>query len=781
MKSLYLIIFFYFLIFFTQKSYSQNAVENLEIKILNGDLESAEIEIDNLLKKSKSSGKEKIKLFQLKGDLYKAQGDFDEAFLWWQKSNNLRTKLYSKNDYHLVWNYANLSHFYFEKINIPLSIQYADSCQILLTTLNEKQKLEIEIFKIWNILGQTYKNRNASSVIDFEKKHNLTKKYYLNSLLFIQKHKLNKYYLGKTKHLLANSYFDKSWFYGHVIIDQEKAIDNFNKAIDTYHENIDFWKNNFGENYFEVAKTHQLKGMLYLFNDNKQIKNRLKIAEQNFKKALTIYRFSPNKGDLLMCLKYATVNKFDLFKKKKEYIYLKDAEKLNVIAIKTWDKYYKNQKSKNTNQNLAIFRLNPFEELIEIQRLKSIHLNKINKIETFRASQMLKYYDFDKYGHKLNLNNASLRTLQNKLKEDELFIDFFVREEYACMSYISKNKMEVRFIDKKINDIVPKLIEAICNFDYSNYTALAFQFKINLFKEINLKQYSKIIICPDGNFNKLPFEALLNSTNNFASKDYRKLDYLFNHHDFEFCFNANLFRKHEARISNISLDFFSPTNPKLKLSDLPFSRKLANYLKGTKNITSFKSLQATKEKFLSSKASILHLSSHALIDLENSSNSRLVFSDTTLLFSEIYKSNFNQNLIVLNTCNSSLGKTYIGDGVDGFERAFHAAGVKNTISNLWEVDDKVSNQLFGSFYEQLQDEKSTQLALRLAKHKQISEAKSSLLASPFYWAGHRLIGLDEITEFEKKYNFWITFGLIIVGVTIVIWRIKPSKPKRKRF
>ncbi len=777
MKSLYLIIFFYFLIFFTQKSYSQSALENIEIKILNGDLESAEIEIDNLLKKSKSSGKEKIKLFQLKGDLYKAQGDFDEAFLWWQKSNNLRTKFYSKNDYHLVWNYANLSHFYFEKINIPLSIQYADSCQILLTTLNEKQKLEIEIFKIWNILGQTYKNRKTTTATDFENKSKRTQNFYLNSLLFIQKHKLNKYYFGRTKHLLGNSHFDKSWFYGHVIIDKEKAIYNFNKAIHIYDENIKFWKTNFGENYFEVAKTHQLKGMLYLFNDNKQIKDRLKLAEQNFKKALIIYRFSPNKGDLLMCLKYATENKFDLFKKKKEYTYLKDAQKLNVIAIKTWDKYYKNQKSKNTNQNLAIFRLNPFEELIEIQRLKSIHLNKINKIEIFRASQMLKYYDFDKYGHKLNLNNASLRTLQGKLKEDELFVDFFVREEYACVSYISKNKLEVRFIDKKVNNIIPALNVAICNFDIGNYSRIAFDVKSNLFKKINLKKYSKIIVCPDGNFNKLPFEALLNSKNNIASKDYRKLDYLINRYKIQYVLNAHQFSLSPKNKFEFKIDAFAPFNPKMSLSQLPFSQKAISNLSAFSKVSTFQNEKATKQQFLNSTATILLVSAHGLIDEVNSINSAIVFSDSLVYVDDIYFSKIKPHLAIINTCNSSNGKILTGDGVNGFVRALHANGTKNTISNLWEVDDKSSNELILAFYEHLKKGTNTNESIRNCKLQKISGSKTSLGAAPFYWSGHLLIGNDEEIIINVSSQNWIWTALLVTIVFLIAILFKKQKAK----
>lgn len=66
--------------------------------------------------KGESKKKNLALLNQYEGDLYKLKGDLEEALIHWKESNRIRTKFYKKNDYHLAWNYALMSNYYFEKI-----------------------------------------------------------------------------------------------------------------------------------------------------------------------------------------------------------------------------------------------------------------------------------------------------------------------------------------------------------------------------------------------------------------------------------------------------------------------------------------------------------------------------------------------------------------------------------------------------------------------------------------------------------------------------------------
>lgn len=233
-----------------------------------------------------------------------------------------------------------------------------------------------------------------------------------------------------------------------------------------------------------------------------------------------------------------------------------------------------------------------------------------------------------------------------------------------------------------------------------------------------------------------------------------------------------LFRNNKStKKPELTISAFAPFNTNLNLSQLPFSENLVRELSRQKNANVYIKEEATTLNFLKSNNSILHVSSHGLIDQKYSSNSGLVFSDTILYPEKITNSKLNPQLVVLNTCNSALGKYYVGDGIDGFVRTFQSLGVVNTLSNCWEVDDKQSNQLLADFYINLVQGKSTIKALHQAKINSINNASNSNLASPYYWSAHQLIGDDVV--FEKQSNIWL--WSVCFGVTLIVfgfWWVK---------
>jgi CHAT domain-containing protein len=76
----------------------------------------------------------------------------------------------------------------------------------------------------------------------------------------------------------------------------------------------------------------------------------------------------------------------------------------------------------------------------------------------------------------------------------------------------------------------------------------------------------------------------------------------------------------------------------------------------------------------------------------------------------------NTELMVLSACQTGLGDTQSGEGIQGLRRAFELAGVDTLICTLWKVDDLTSAILMTAFYKNL-------LENRMSKTSALSAAK----------------------------------------------------------
>ena len=103
---------------------------------------------------------------------------------------------------------------------------------------------------------------------------------------------------------------------------------------------------------------------------------------------------------------------------------------------------------------------------------------------------------------------------------------------------------------------------------------------------------------------------------------------------------------------------------------------------------------------------------------------------------------------------SGLGKVAGGEGVLGLQRAFQVAGAHTTVTSLWSVDDKATQQLMVRFYENRWEKKLPALeALMEAQRwmlaegikrgmvrEPVAETAAMPRTPPYYWAAFILSG-----------------------------------------
>lgn len=792
-----LIVFLAFNLFLSIPLYSQYVeVNNNLFNLINdGYYSKAITQIDKELYKNISI-KEKIFLYHTKGDILKSAGDIEEACKYWKKSNNIRSKIYSKGDYHLAWNYALLSNYHYEKIEIPLTKIYADSCLELIKNLSIKEQKEIEIFKIWNILGQSLK-QSYSNLTSAEKLKNykLIRDYYFKSEKFIIKNSINEIYLAKTYHLIANSYFDNI----HEFLktnDKKGADPYFKNALKYYKKSISIWNKKNGEISPGKAGSYYLIGMLYTCFSKEVTPDDHIEASYYFDQSLKAFGIDekktnlnylsslPAKESILQCIRYYTQYELQNINVKNHTQKIEKIESLTKIAIKIWQFLYFESKSKNTNLILSTYNLIPYKESIELELIKMKYGKKWSIDKIFNANQFLKYYDLVKFKSEKRVDDiVSIKNIQNKLKKNEIFLDFIASQYDKCFVIeIRKNYTKLNEINYLIPFFIDSLKNSITEINYENFINQASKVHQLIFKNINLKSINRIIICPDVAINEIPFEALLYSDKNKYSNDYRKLDYLIHHTQIDYFLAPRYFIKPTLKI-NLNTAVFCPSYKNSNFSELPFSEKFALKTYKINGVKIFTGINATKKNLLSIKIPILHISGHGMIDTKNSVFSKLIMTNSSISIEDIYNWENSPEFVVINTCNSANGKIRSGDGIDGIIRAFHSNNTKASISNLWEVDDQTSNDLFYSFYNNLKENKSINNTLRTTKINCIKKATSSTLAAPYYWSGHKMIGEMEINTKKSMYNKqnFLIPGMILILFLMILFMFKKLLFKRNIF
>ncbi|MEB3215863.1 MAG: tetratricopeptide repeat protein [Nostocales cyanobacterium 94392] len=161
--------------------------------------------------------------------------------------------------------------------------------------------------------------------------------------------------------------------------------------------------------------------------------------------------------------------------------------------------------------------------------------------------------------------------------------------------------------------------------------------------------------------------------------------------------------------------------------------------------------QATKTNVKNqlSKATLIHLATHGLLEYRSSDSSSSLqglgipgaialtpseTDDGLLTAAEIFDLRLVASLVVLSACDTGVGRI-TGDGVIGLSRAFISAGTPSVLVSLWTVPDEKTRLLMTAFYQELQQNPDKAIALRTAM-LQLMEFGFE----PLDWAGFTLLG-----------------------------------------
>jgi CHAT domain-containing protein len=165
---------------------------------------------------------------------------------------------------------------------------------------------------------------------------------------------------------------------------------------------------------------------------------------------------------------------------------------------------------------------------------------------------------------------------------------------------------------------------------------------------------------------------------------------------------------------------------------------------------------ATKRRFLSAPASVIHFAGHSVLNERYPMFSRMLLAPDPvdndsgwLLGSEIIPGRFADTyVVVLATCQGAAGKPIDGEGAVSVASAFFAAGVPAVIASLWPVDDNLQT-FVSTLHRALRTELDPARALRAG---QLSILAERGIHTPIrVWGGFIMLGgLTPVRREEAK-------------------------------
>lgn len=412
------------------------------------------------------------------------------------------------------------------------------------------------------------------------------------------------------------------------------------------------------------------------------------------------------------------------------------------------------------------------------------------------------------YRLKYSNDVISVKEIQDLLKPEQTLLEYFRGDSSLFMLLIRSDTFMIEVLPQldSLKQWVKAFREGVYGYylgsphsqSYldSQYCHVAHQLYQALLAPIVPSLTEELTIIPDAEIGYVPFAAFLTKKTN-PGDPLTDRPYLIRKHQISYAFSATLLREMQDKEVNPSEELLAVApgfgGPEDLLADaeesrrgylgpLLFNQPEAEAVAAMFDGTLLLDKAATREEFLrlAPDYRILHLSTHAKVNEENSSYSFLAFhgpadsikmEETTqygvsgLYLADLYNLKLNAEMVVLSACETGIGELNRGEGIASLARGFSYAGVKSILTTLWSVNDKATADLMEGFYQGLAEGLPKDQALRIVQLQSIKEGKS-----PFFWAG--FVPMGDMCTVDKSPPFW-WYGLILLllvgAVRALIW------------
>jgi CHAT domain-containing protein len=388
---------------------------------------------------------------------------------------------------------------------------------------------------------------------------------------------------------------------------------------------------------------------------------------------------------------------------------------------------------------------------------------------------------------------VTIDQIRKKLTNNEIVIDYLLSNKYnegkRKLYIFTITKDRLNFRKENLDSLFSANTVIIQQHDiasqsaasaggqFKDYTgALYFMFE-NLIRPVegDLKG-KRLIIIPDEEIARLPFDAFLVAEPGPGQSDYEGLHYLIHDYSISYRYFSSLLAKTAYKLSGKEMVYafapdysnkgISPENPDQLRRAGDEINAVLKLMRGQK----YTGPEATVSNFMKvlKDQAIIHLAMHSSLDSANSKYSYLMFEpdcddkDGRLYNYEISLKRIKSPMVVLSACNSGTGTLYHGEGIMSLARSFILAGASSVVRTSWEVNDETSAAIISDFYLYLSKGKAKDEAMRMAKLDYL-KTNPPVYTNPYYWAAYEVLGDNSPVLSNNRESALIILMIIITA------------------
>jgi CHAT domain-containing protein len=396
--------------------------------------------------------------------------------------------------------------------------------------------------------------------------------------------------------------------------------------------------------------------------------------------------------------------------------------------------------------------------------------------------------------NKLENDPVNIRSIQRQLRDSQTLLHLTEIGQNIFLAVLQRNDLQIKKLP--LNNENRQLFEAATESILVGRTELDKLYRIGQLINIDdiASHSNSIIVMPDGFFHQLPL-GVIPVQSPLSPYSYGSAQYLIEEAEVRTLNSLKDMTEravrtdHQFGFSGFGVDDFQNEATSRSLVSLPKApmeiSSINQQLNRLNNNRTFINESATVSQFqqTAGNSKVLHMATHSEVSesdplfstlhfyADETENSEQVLTGRLFAY-ELFDLNLQNDLIMLNSCESGGDRFLQGSGVMGISRALRYAGAKSLVLNSWSVNDQYAAEFAEEFYKHLNNGENKSRALQLTKVHFIKNKN----ANPHFWGPYILNGDNRpIVNSNKWFAGTLLLALVFLSGLVFTGRRKQQQ------